>query len=359
MANTYIRTGTTLRVYDSAVETFPTLPLGTYTVEFSQLSGFSLRHVEDLNVGEQTIYGGRQSKVDKILRTWDATERSLGVMLSGDKGQGKSLFLRMLGAAALQHGLPVIRVTQNYPGLAEFIDSLGESLVVFDEFEKIFPNGDPEEGDVSAQTQFLSLFDGTSSVRRLYCVTVNKIHQVSDYLVNRPGRFHYHLRFDYPTVDDVRTYLTDKVPGISEERLEAAAKFSQLALLNYDHLRAIAFEAAQNPDAPFSELINDLNIKSVDTPTYLVETTYSDGVVALDRKKINFFGGETEEMLWVGSGAHQACIRFRTTDAVVNQDGILTIPSKALRVDMDAEEEPTITKVTFELTRQPSYNYAF
>jgi hypothetical protein len=362
MTSTYIKTGTTVRVYDSAVETFPSLPMGTYTVEFNPMSGFSLRHVEDLTVGEQIVYGGRETKVAKILRTWDTTTRSLGVMLSGDKGQGKSLFLRMLANAAIDHGLPVIRVTNNYPGLADFIDNLGECVVVFDEFEKIFPNGDEEEGQASSQTQFLSLFDGTSSTRRLYCVTVNKLHAVSDYLVNRPGRFHYHMRFDYPDAEDIRTYLRDQAPDISDKHVDSTVALAKHVPLNYDHLRVIAFEASTDPSASFTELVGDLNIKSVEAPSYLITATYPNGTFITDRRQINLLAEDGYGNLYMSQAGRTLYASFRTCDVKDGHDGVLRIPGAALVINGEDDEEyedanDRPVDVTFELIGQRSYSY--
>ncbi len=71
-----------------------------------QREGFSLLRLDNLVVGGERIYGDREAKVDKIFTRYGRTDRSLGVMLSGDKGQGKSLFLRMVAEARHRRGVP-------------------------------------------------------------------------------------------------------------------------------------------------------------------------------------------------------------------------------------------------------------
>lgn len=354
MGTTYIQTGHTVRVYDSAVETFDELPVGTYTIAFSPTAGFSLNRVTDLEIGVGKVYGAREAKVDKVMRAWHISPRNLGVMLSGDKGQGKSLFLRMLAARAIADGLPVVRVTEDYEGLADFIDTLGEALVIFDEFDKVFPTSDRPEDD--CQAQFLSLFDGTSNVRRLYVITINEIHRASKYLVNRPGRFHYHLRFDYPGPEDVREYLLDQVPGITKSALDSAVTFTARVPLNYDHLRAIATEMRLDPDAPFGELISDLNLKSVEDPTYLLTAEFPDGRAFTDTVSFNLFSNPESDLhttIWDPDG-ESIHITFHPRDVVVMTNGQMDVPAASIRVG-PGEDKPA--RLALSLLAQPSYSY--
>lgn len=359
MASTYIKAGSSLRVYDSSIESFDRLPAATYVVEFSPLSGFSLRQVEDLTVGEERVYGSRQSKVDKVMRAWQASSRSLGVMLSGDKGQGKSLFLRMLARDALASGLPVVRVTESFEGIASFIDSLGEALIVFDEFEKIFPSGGRRsENGTDEQAQFLGLFDGTSSTRRMYCVTVNDLLSVSSYLVNRPGRFHYHLRFAYPTPEEVDLYLREQVSQ-DDPRIADAVRFSSQVPLNYDHLRAVAFEMRADAEASFAELVGDLNIKAVEPPTYIAIAKFTDAPDIVGNVSFNpLSDGPYAVDLYLRSGHASLYGSFHTADLVARGQS-LVLDGARLTMDEDDEDTDEIRpiEVVFNLVGQADYSY--
>lgn len=64
-------------------------------------------------------------------------DRNLGVILSGDKGIGKSMFGRMLSEMAVASGYPVLIVDTYYPGISSYLDSIQQEVVVFfDEFDK-------------------------------------------------------------------------------------------------------------------------------------------------------------------------------------------------------------------------------
>lgn len=360
VASTYVETGSRIRVYDSSVKTHPSLPLATYRVHFDAKEGFSLLRIDDLTVGREQVYGRREQKVRKIFRAYERTDRSLGVMLSGDKGQGKSLFLRMVAEEAIDRGIPVVLVTEDADGIADFLESLEECLIVFDEFEKVFSNGrHHHRGDQNRQNQFLSLFDGMSSVKRIYCVTVNDVQDASQYILNRPGRFHYHMRFGYPGPDEVRQYLTDQAPAARASEVESAALFSRRVNLNYDHLRAIAFEL-NDPTALFSEVVEDLNIKAIEPSLYRVEAKFADGSGLADESALNLFErGHDPRTLELRSTQRTLALSFLPRDLVFEDDGSIGVPIHKLHVLDEYDEVPDELPVSVSLNLVGHSSYAY
>ena len=353
-----ISVGDTYRLFGSEVKTHKDLPAGTYTVQFNPMDGFSLSRVTDLKVGNEKVYGSRDVKVDKIMHSFRAMNRSLGVMLSGDKGQGESLFLRMLADKAVDTGLPVIRVTRDYSGLADFIDSLGECMVVFDEFEKVF-QAKGEDGN--RQNQFLSMFDGVSSVKRIYCITVNDLRSVSNYLVNRPGRFHYHMRFDYPGSEQIREYISDQAPEATDGQIDSIITFSKRVNLNYDHLRAIAFELNLAPKARVHEIIEDLNIKPMGDDLYAITIHFDGGGSLSTRDHLNLFGDSDEIAFSFMSNSMYLGLKFNRNDMIVDADSDLIVVDgdnvEYNRKDLDLVESGQIDRIELRLVGQYGYSY--
>lgn len=133
-----ISIGSRYEIYDDTLKAYDGLPAQTYTVCFSQMTGFFLKVRPDLVVKEP-VYGVHPEKAEKVLRSFKVFQRNLGVILSGDKGIGKSLFARLLSAKAVEAGYPVIIVDQAFPGIASYIESIEQEVVfLFDEFDKIF-----------------------------------------------------------------------------------------------------------------------------------------------------------------------------------------------------------------------------
>lgn len=266
-----IKSGTQYSIYDNSIETFDRLPVGTYAVGYNQNEGCFLIRRSNIAVTEKT-YGVHNQKVQKVMNSFAAFERSLGVILSGDKGIGKSLFAKQLCENAVQTGIPVVIVDACLPGIGRFIESIQqECVILFDEFDKTFRN----TKDDNDQARLLSLFDGTAGGKKLYLVTCNELYGLNNYIVNRPGRFHYHFRFDYPAPEDIREYLSDKLEVCYHNQIDSVVEFSRKISLNYDCLRAIAFEL--NNGSKFSDAIADLNIMTTEDEEYKVYLVFENG----------------------------------------------------------------------------------
>ena len=235
--------GSTFRIYDSAVETYDSLPPCAYTIRFEQRSGFWLEKSSVADITEGKIYGVHDDKCAKVLRSFEAFKRNLGVILSGDKGIGKSLFAKLLATRAMSLGYPLIIVDRYIPGIAAYIENIEqECVVMFDEFDKTFGEVKAEDGQASPQAELLSLFDGFAHGKKLFVITCNEIDRLNSFLINRPGRFHYHFRFEYPSADEIREYMMDNIPTEYHGEIESVVLFSRKIPMNYDCLRAVAFE---------------------------------------------------------------------------------------------------------------------
>ena len=276
-----IQTGTIYRVYDDSMQTHNQLPAQVYLACFDPQSGPFLKKYSDLEVSEK-IYGVHLEKVDKVLNSFKAFTRNLGVILSGDKGIGKSLFSKLLSIKAIENGFPLIIVNSYFQGIGEYLAEIDQEVVVlFDEFDKTFELSERSGRDDNAerrspQTEMLTLFDGVAQGKKLFVVTCNDINALSKFIVNRPGRFHYHFRFEYPTAAEVEEYLMDSLKtDKAKEEIKNVTAFAQKTKLNYDCLRSIAFEL--NLGLTFKEAIQDLNILNLERERYTLAMYMSNG----------------------------------------------------------------------------------
>lgn len=284
--------GSNYEIYEDDLKTFDKLPSGTYKVRFHKMKGFFLVKTDDISSSER-IYGNHPQRVAKIMKAYDKFDRSLGILMSGDKGIGKSLFAQLLTDEVINRDIPVLLVDTPYFGVAEFLDSVKqEVMVLFDEFEKVF---DSNNKDIEKQDSLLGLLDGTSHQKRLYVMTVNNVSKVNSFLLNRTGRIHYHLRFEYPTREEIIEYLKDKISPetYNEDEVEKVTRYAQRVKLTYDSLRAIAFEL--DLGLSFKEAIQDLNIDADDT-RYTVTVYYTENGIEkqsiINNERLDLFGGE-------------------------------------------------------------------
>lgn len=134
-----IHTGNTFQIYDDSLQTYDRLPVQSYVVRFSKQTGFFLEKYVDMEITEEKVYGVHTEKVQKVLESFAHFGRSLGVILSGDKGIGKSLFAKMLASDAMSREIPVVVIDTYIPGIASYLESIDqEVLCMFDEFDKTF-----------------------------------------------------------------------------------------------------------------------------------------------------------------------------------------------------------------------------
>lgn len=277
-----ISTGNDFTIYDDSLKTYEQLPAQSYRVCFSERRGFFLTKYVEPDAKEDKIYGDHTAKVTKVMQSYMRSQRNLGVILSGAKGIGKTLFAKLLGAEAIKNNLPLIVVDHYIPGIANYLEAIEqECMVFFDEFDKTFGGVKQADGAANPQTEMLALFDGIAGGKKLFVVTCNETNRLSDYLVNRPGRFHYHFRFDYPNPEEITTYLKDKLPETSWKEIDDIIAFASRVPLNYDCLRAIAFELADG--STFKDAAKVLNIVNTSYEEYNVTIVFKNGKTLTDK----------------------------------------------------------------------------
>ena len=286
-----VNAGSRYQVYGEDVQTFKELPIATYSIGYHQQMGFWLVKHNDLEVNEERIYGSHNRKVDKVFNSFKLSERNFGIILSGKKGIGKSLFARMIAEKAIENDLPVIIVDTAIPGISDFLSSIEQEVVIiFDEFEKTFGKSGKDDSN-DPQIEMLSLFDGIDNGKKLFVITCNRPYDLNEFLVNRPGRFHYHFEIGCPTSDEVRDYLNDKLGSGYQEDIEKVVKLAQMSDITYDCLRAIAFDLRQG--YPLEETLLDLNINYEQDVTFDITVRLTNGwQMTSYNRRVNLYSKE-------------------------------------------------------------------
>ena len=316
--------GINYQIYGEDVKTFKRLPIMSYEVAFNKNTGFFLINRPDLITNEEKIYGSHERRANKVMESFKLSDRNFGLILSGRKGAGKSLFARMLAQKSIEVGMPVILVNNYISGLEDFLGSIEqETVIIFDEFEKNFAKPNREES-FDPQEKMLSLFDGMNNGKKLFVITCNKTNSLNEYFVNRPGRFHYHFKVSAPTEEEVREYMTDKLDEKYHSLIDKVVNFSYTAVLTYDSLRAIAFELNQGYD--FDEVIEDLNINHTEVLTFDAviiavngETYYAYGIeLDITNRDMNWYGAYTKDHKYIRFGMNTSNLRFTNGNIFVD-----------------------------------------
>lgn len=341
-----ITNGNTLSIFgENDVDISKEIPVGVYDVCFSKFQGNFLKRREDTKVTEK-VYGSHTYKANKAINAFKISKRSLGVMLCGDKGIGKTLFVKVLNEIALSAGFPVLICTNNCPGLVDFLGNITqEVVVVFDEFEKNFKdycNDDDCEGS-SEQEQLLTMFDGLDATKKLYVITCNNIYKVNDYMVDRPGRFHYRFELKNPSPEEITEYLTDNLKPEYHDVINRVVNYSVIASVTFDWLRAIAFEL--NCGYPFEEVVEDLNISNSEELIFTV-VAECNGVTYTGTEEIEY-GNNYSHRIRLYAGSNQYIrIRYSQSDLKIVPGGLTIDVDKVPVLNRDDDEVNNDLKLT-------------
>jgi len=204
------------------------------------------------------------------------------VLLSGEKGSGKTLLAKKLSIEGLTRGYPTLIVNNSYTGDAfnTFLQSITQPcIILFDEFEKVYTKDD--------QQGLLTLFDGFFTTTKLLVLTTNNYLGINDHLQNRPGRLYYSLEFIGLSRDFILEY--------GKENLKNKANLSNLGVIasmvnpiSFDILQAIVEECNRYDETPVKAM-EMLNVKMSQqwSETYTAQFELLNGkeLVRLDHEK--------------------------------------------------------------------------
>ena len=219
-----------------------------YSIAHNQANGFYLNILKDQLEVPSKIYGNTEDRVDKCLKTYQERTASTGILLTGHKGTGKTLLMSMLANKAITKlKLPVILIQDPFSGseFSDFVKDIGECVLVFDEFGKMYASDSRHIGENEVpQKSLSSLMDGVDKTKRMFILSENNEIDISEFMLNRPSRIYYHFRYNKLDEASVLGYCKDfgvKKPIVQDiidlSRRSRFFSFDMLQSLVEEHLR--------------------------------------------------------------------------------------------------------------------------
>ena len=232
----------------------PILEPAIYTLAQVKDNGYRLQRGDDRYKLSDVFFGNLYKDGVHVWNTYSNSKSgSLGAIFSGIKGAGKTELAKFICNIAIEVGLPVIEVSGMQPDISivGFIDGLSDCVILFEEFEKIFP--------YSMQEKMLTMFGDMYYRKKLFLATVNDTGAIVDAIMGRPGRFHYH--FDNRKVDK------DVIVEYCEyHKLSPKFKNDILSIWNrgvsfvMDHLVHLHLEHELYPNSTIEDMIRIINL---------------------------------------------------------------------------------------------------
>ena len=275
------------------------IPAGIYAVK-ENLMGFYLEQIKEKFEQPKKLYGSINKRVNKIKIAYESQNTSLGVLLTGLKGAGKSLLIKEIANNMLEE-MPVILVQDKFIGtqFMTFIESLGECVIVFDEFGKTYKRSNSE--DMNEQHELLTFFDGVYSSKRLILLAENKEWDIDDLFLNRPSRILYHWKFDRLEEEVILGYCEDTLYNKSFIK-DIQKIYYNSKDFTFDSLQALVTQCNLFKDDTFEEVLDGLNIPRKSDTEYVL--------ISLERGNENL----TSSVLYIGDSGNSVYCQFKSED---------------------------------------------
>jgi hypothetical protein len=232
----------------------------TYLFNFDDFGNCWLEDVEEFKFPDK-IYDVNDELREYINKSWANNKRNLGVLLTGNKGQGKSLTAKLICKELKQ---PTILINKQIPAAVNFVKFLNEikqdHTLFVDEFEKLFDEhkDNNEVNGYHTQETFLSFMDGvlTNEHKVLFLLTTNE--NVNEFFINRPSRIKFLQEYNELPEELFNLITDDRL--VKPEFKEDLEENISLVNLNIDLLISI-IDDINLFDKPFSVFKDMYNYK--------------------------------------------------------------------------------------------------
>lgn len=224
-----------------------------YIKKYLDTDMYYLEYEFDKFVLPDKIYGDTKEKIVRIWNHYVLSNKTTGCMFTGIPGSGKTEVGKMLCNLAIDNGLPVIMCIEIKFTIEviRFISSLNRCVLFFDEFRKNISS--------DLESQMLSMLNDINNTNKLFIITENDSHMISQFIRDRPERVRYHYDYDKVTLPVFTEYVNDFPMG-DEFKKDLEDLYKRASVFSFDHLQTLVQEHIHYPYDTLDELLSMLNL---------------------------------------------------------------------------------------------------
>lgn len=230
------------------------IPAGVYTIaDIKEDSVTLLRKPEALSLPTK-IYGDHHRRKAIILRALNTREQSVGVLLLGLKGTGKTILAHDLANTAVESGHPVFLIDRYVPAnVLRFLHKLANSecVFMFDEFSTYY-------SDDQERKHLLTFFSDRDVKKALFLIMQNERKDIPDAFLDRTGRFLFRFEYSHITRSEAVEIIDDYI--VHEESRNVLVDYCEQQQMTPDTLISLLEQLKYFPPEDLGYLLTVLNI---------------------------------------------------------------------------------------------------
>lgn len=203
------------------------------------------------------VYGSYNRDADHMLGYFLNNKKSVGVLITGNTGSGKSLTCKLLCNKAIAKGFPVIMVNgmNITKDIIQYLSTLDNCVIFLDEFGKL----------TTRDNQAILLQMLTDTNKRIFWLFANKSkYEIHQEFFNRTERIRYYLEYGKITKEVITEYCKDN--NVEESFVNLIlTKYNFLSEFSFDQLQGLISEHQYAPHIDIEEISRLLNFKGLAT----------------------------------------------------------------------------------------------
>lgn len=219
------------------------------------------------------VYDANKEIIDRIVKYWNKVGGSLGVLMNGTRGSGKSMCVQQLANRLIkERQVPVLVVHVPIPLQIVLASIQQDMVIVFDEFEKTH--------DDEHQQMLLSVVDGMSRSKhdRLFLFTTN-VANINESFQDRPSRIRYCFEFDRAPDEIIDGLIRDMLPERLQHFKQSIYDYLETRkVCTIDVVKAVISET-EIFEADPSTFEDVLNIAKGEPPSFTIEIVDKNDMV--------------------------------------------------------------------------------